>query len=327
VSTLRILVIAPCDDLAFVLCAELGRRGHGVTRAAGADEARNAPHPDAVVVAARDADACLDLARSLPAPAGSLVLACEEPTVALCREALRLGAGDVVPFTPDDASELIAALEAAEAATGQGFESSYPAEPASVLRAARDVAALALRHGAGPVVRARAASVCAELVDNAVRHAGTIRPIVVRTVLDAGELFVHVTDHGRGFDVLGHQLESAPRVLPGALEAGAMPRGIERASALAEDLDVRSSEEGTRALARFSCTPFCFDEDGPRDLGDLDFVLPTTARRLIEAVRDERAGDLFNVSPAIAVVIGRLLSGRTDAQVAKAALWSREVPA
>ena len=45
------------------------------------------------------------------------------------------------------------------------------------------------------------------------------------------------------------------------------------------------------------------------DLSELDWLTPGMSRRVLEILRDEDSTDAFHLSPAMAVTVGRLLTG------------------
>ena len=123
---------------------------------------------------------------------------------------------------------------------------------------------------------------------------------------------------GSGFDAVAGWIDSAPSLSPGPQ---AVPPGLARAASLAEDLRVESDGRGTRVRMRFSGSPSAFDED-TADLSDLDFLVPAETKRLLLAVLSGEPAGFTNLSPALAVAVGRLLSGPSPSQAAQAALWS-----
>ena len=49
---------------------------------------------------------------------------------------------------------------------------------------------------------------------------------------------------------------------------------------------------------------------------------PALARRVLESLTGNGSEPLYNLSPALAVTVGRLLTGATPRQRAERALWS-----
>ncbi len=332
--TLRVLVVAADADLAAELGDALRRRGHDVLVARDAAEALALRAPEALVC---DVE--------LPGPSGlellgayrergerpHAVLLTAMPSLADCRRAMRLGAADLVPV-PFALDEIVARVEEAPgpaAAPARDsllrFERAYSADGDGTARAVRDVAAFALRAGVGPTGRARIASACAEILDNACRHgyaAGEPGPLRVTVDADGERLVVAIADDGRGFDAVAAQLESTAAALPGGAPSADRCGGLARAAALAEDLRFERRPRGSEIVLTFEFPPVLFDEDTGIDLSDRDFLDPETTRRVLHAACTGQSADLFGISPALAVCIGRMLAVRTSAQTAQTALWS-----
>ena len=326
-STGRDILIVD-DELAIAaaLAKALEARGHHVSIAASGEEALTVPEPEVLVADLVLAGMSgLDLFDALVARGGAprAVFMTGLPTVADCRRALRLGASEFLtkPFALD---ELVRAVESegAEGAPGgiapARFERIYAAGPRAAERAARDIGAWCLRSEVAPATRARIASAVCEVVDNATRHAYdatdtiTEHPIELRADMDARTLVVEIRDHGRGFDAVSRELD--------AMTCGTS--GLARVAALAEDLTVRSSsQEGTRVRARFTVSTVDFDVDGRIDLTELDHLSPDTARELLSTLAEDPHAPVV-LSPAIAVVVGRLLSGPDPRRALQRALWS-----
>ena len=65
-----------------------------------------------------------------------------------------------------------------------------------------------------------------------------------------------------------------------------------------------------------------FDDNQRVDLSELDFFTPQTSRRVLDIVREQDAGSFIELSPSLAVVLGRLLSGPSQRAAVSASLWS-----
>jgi hypothetical protein len=65
-----------------------------------------------------------------------------------------------------------------------------------------------------------------------------------------------------------------------------------------------------------------FDEGRALDLCDEDFLMPDVARRVLHALRRPETAHVHELSPALAVVVGRLLAGPESRSLAERALWS-----
>lgn len=196
------------------------------------------------------------------------------------------------------------------------FDRAYPAIATSVDRAARAVLGKALENEIGPACRARIGGAVAEVVDNALRRAypcggGWLR---VRAGLDGREFVVVVEDSGVGFDTgsLDAELLSTP-----------LHSGLARAMSLCERLTIDSKPEvGTRVEMRFVPGHVAFGEGGTLDLSDDDYMSPEVARRVLHALRRPETAHMHQLSPALAVVVGRLLAGPEPRMSAERALWS-----
>jgi len=324
VSVRDVLIVDDEVGLAAALAAALTARGHNVSIAATAEEALAMPDPEVLVAdLALAGMSGLDLLDALVArgKAPRTVLMTGLPTIEDCRRALRLGAAELLtkPFAVD---ELVRAVEAEAAGpadiTPARFSRVYAASPRAADRAARDINAWCLRSEVAPATRARIASTVAELVDNAARHAYgavtgvTEHPVELHAEMDARSLSLEVRDHGVGFDSVQTELD-------GMVCASS---GLARAAALAEDLVVRSTPgHGTRARARFQVSTADFDVEGRIDLTELDHLAPETARELLQTLAEDPHAPVV-LSPALAVVVGRLLAGPDPRRALQRALWS-----
>lgn len=206
--------------------------------------------------------------------------------------------------------------EIASAPGGTISERTYVSSASTVVAAARAVVAFALESGIGPACRARIGGAVAEIVDNAARRAypcGGGR-VHVRAEIEGREFVVTVQDHGVGFDMelVDDELLSHP-----------LHSGLARAMALCEGLHVESKVNvGTRVVMRFVPASIAFDEGGAVDLSDHDFLTPDVARRVLHALRRHETAHIHQFSPALAVVVGRLLSGPEPRSLVERALWS-----
>jgi FixJ family two-component response regulator len=331
----RVLVAEPDQDLAARVVARLDRTRWEPFVVASAEEALDLDgvEPTALVSELRLPGASgLDLLAALNDRGARpyTVFVSALPTFHDCRKAFRLGAADLLP-KPVCLDELCRVLDAcpapapAETAAPTELVHATRATAAGATAAVREVLAFALRVGAAPAARARLAGALAEVVENARLHAydrdtdERLRPLLVAARHDGADIEVQVADEGRGCDAARARLDAVPAVLPWS---EGEPTGLARAATLVEALDVSSSEHGTRVTLRVSIGRVSFDRDDATDLSDLDYLDPRRAGLLLRAVRTGRGGDVFNISPALAVVVGRLLAGATPAQVAQTSLWS-----
>lgn len=323
-ASLHVLVVEGADAVGQAIAGLLRRRGHT------AEVVSSASH-------ALRARACDVLVSDLVLPdCGGLELLCElqrrgqdpravlvgaRPSLDESRRALELGAAELLS-KPFRLSELLRAVEGTQrarplrSASAAAFDQSYPALASSVELAARELCAFALASGISPAARARIASATSEIVDNARRHGycrGTGR-IRVEAHLEGGDFVVRVGDEGIGFDASALDARDLDDTLR---------HGLARARALAEELEIESRpEHGTRVLLVFRVSSVAFEEESGIDLSELDFLGPELSRKVLHALRESREQDLFHLSPALAVVVGRLLAGPDPRRGVEQALWS-----
>ena len=319
---LKVLVVEDEAAVAAAVAAALRKRGHAVTVAESGEQALALPTADVLVCdVGLSGMSGLDLLESLRSR-GALcrtVLTSGMPNLEDCRRAMRLGASELLA-KPFRLRELVDAVEAGEPApalpsrqTGRRQRSSISATPAGCEGALRELVAFLVRSGMGPSTRARVATACAELLDNTVRHAypDGPGPLTVEAEIDGRELQVRAIDQGVGFD------PNAGKI------ADPAESGLARAAALAEDLRLETAPgRGARVTLGFVVYRVQFDEDDVVDLSELDWLPPELARRVLKTLRSERADDLLNLSPALAVSVGRLLARPTQEQSVQKALWS-----
>lgn len=188
------------------------------------------------------------------------------------------------------------------------FRGLYAAAPESLHPALRDLSAYLLSQGLGAATRMRVASAAGELVDNACRHAypGTVsaeapRPFELTAQVEEDSVRVRVRDQGIGFNALD---AFAP-----ALPSGSCPEnGLSRASSLAEDMTIEpcGPEGGSSVTLDFQRLPVGFHEQGAIDLDEIDYLDPSTAKKVLAALADGPSDDL-HIPSRLAVTIGRLL--------------------
>jgi CheY-like chemotaxis protein len=307
---LHILVVDDEAPIATAIAAVLTRRGHMVRTAASAEAALGLDAPDVLISElALPRVSGLDLLAHLHRRGAHphTVFVTARPTVDDCRRALLMGASEylVKPFRLD---ELVRAAEAGSRPATQEyprekFDRFYASSPACVDHVARDVSAYALASGVGPSCRARIGSACSEIVDNALRHGygGGSGRIRVVAGIDESEISLRIHDEGFGFDPL--------RIENGCLE-NPLESGLARATALSEDMIIVTAPgKGTEVTLRFSANRADLGDEGTVDLTELDWFKPDVARRVLHAVQRYDTSDLFQLSPALAVVVGRLLAG------------------
>jgi DNA-binding response OmpR family regulator len=329
VSTrLRILVVEGQHTAGDAIAGLLRRRGHEVQLVSSAEDALACGDADVLVSDLQLPGASgLELLQELRRRgcAARTVFVGARPSFDESRRALELGAVELLA-KPFRLAELVRAVEtsvtgssgepAASAQASEKFDQSYPSAPASVELAARELAAHALRCGISPAARARIASAASEVVDNARRHGycrgrGRIR---VEGHLDGGDFIVRVSDQGIGFDAAALDTSGLHDTLR---------HGLARARALSEELEVESRPDGgTRVLLVFRASRVAFEDENGIDLSELDFLGPELSRRILQTLREGKEQDLFHLSPALAVVVGRLLAGPDPRAGIEQALWS-----
>jgi hypothetical protein len=128
------------------------------------------------------------------------------------------------------------------------------------------------------------------------------------------ELVVTVVDFGVGFD---------PELLDDDLLARPLYSGLARATVLSDGLAIESKiGGGTTVVLRFAAASAAFGGDGSVDLTDHDFLTPDIARRVLHTLRRHETSSTHQLSPALAVVVGRLLAGPEPRALLERALWS-----
>jgi CheY-like chemotaxis protein len=307
---LRILVVDDEEPVASAIACVLRRRGHVVRTAASVETALELEAPDVLISElALPRQSGLDLLAALHQRGAHphTVFVTARPTVVDCRRALLMGAYEylVKPFRLE---ELVRAAEAGEsrapheAARGK-LDRGYAASATCAHEIARDLVAHALACGVGPACRARIGSACADIADNAVRHGyghGRGR-VLVTAELDAREFLVRIRDEGFGFD---------PRLAEDGCLENPIDHGLARAVALSEDMVVMTGRgKGTEVTLRFDASRVELGDEGSVDLTEIDWFTPELSRRVLRALKKYETTDLFELSPATAVVVGRLLAG------------------
>lgn len=313
-----ILIVEDEAVIASAMASALESRGHEVRVAGSAEVALTLARPEVLITDLQlGGRSGLDLLRAYKrrGPAPRTIFVTGNPTLEACREAFRQGAAEFLskPFRLED---LVCAVESTLDGPETLLELRLPAEPRAVRRAAREVAAFCLRHGVGPTCRARVASATGELVKNSVEHAypSTSGELRLTASVDAREVCVSVADDGVGFD--------AAQVAELHL-ASPYHDGLARAAALSEGLQLDSEPgHGARVTLTFGAYHADYDEAEQVDLSELDYFTPETSEEVLRTLREDGGERFFQLSPALAVVIGRLLSGPDTSRVAAQALRS-----
>jgi len=308
---LDVLIALSEEGAASATAGALRRRGHRVAICAPA-AIDSAPRVEDALVSDL---ATLERLRAAGQTAPALLVDLEATPEAF-RDALRLGATDVMT-RPWLLSELADRVESCAAARdvrrrADGLRREVECDPDDVEDALRDLAAFLVARGISPTTRTRALSACAEVLDNVLRHAWPLPQAgraTLRACLEGRDLRVTISDTGAGFDA-----DALAQLAEG---------GLARARALAEDLRVESRPHGgTRVELGFVAYHVDFDDDDTIDLSELDWLPPALARRVLESLTGAGSEPLYNLSPALAVTVGRLLTGATPRQRAERALWS-----
>ncbi len=323
-SPLKVLVVENDASVALAIAAALRRRGHRVSAVDSARDALACGDVDVLVAAlALNDRSGADLRRELVARGSraSVIFLADAPTLEDCREALRLGARDLLakPFGVED---LVAAVERVEPAPALPIRDSIDrcsisanTDADGVDRGMRELLAFLVRGGFGPSTRARVASAVHELVANVANHAHgeRISTYEIQAAMEERELVVAVVDHGAGFDSIRAALAASD------IAAG----GLARAAALAEDLKIESKlGRGTRVTLRFASQRVDFEGETSIDLSELDYLTPETTARVLASLRNGADEPLYDLSPALAVSVGRLLAGSSNEKSLRVALWS-----
>jgi ActR/RegA family two-component response regulator len=335
---LDVLIVEGEEPVTEALSSTLARRGHRVFAVRSTEKALALPAPDVFVCEGHLPGSCgFELLSAVRAreDGARFVLLLGEPTVEDCLRAFRLGASDLLakPFRVED---LVRAVEAgpkrsvarsrpskSTSPSGDAFERAYPPIERSVELCARELCAFALVRGVPPSVRARIACAAEEIVQNAVRHArleaaSTIR---VHAKTKGLEFQLEIADDGAGFDPERARGSRSARRATGAKSSarsraqGPARTGLERARALSEHLDLRTAPgSGTLVALRFSTSGASLCASG-KDLSEIDFLAPDEIELLIGELLEGRTPEIEALSPAVAVVIGRLLAGAGNSPV------------
>jgi len=314
----------------------LNQRGFAVRTARTIEEALTQDCPDVLVVETELPDGSgHDLVASLRARGGNprTIFVSARPTIEACRQALLLGAVDFLA-KPVRLEELVHAVEKAgqtspptrdsegkatrTRSAAHVFERTFGTTEDDIDTASRELASYLVLIGAGPSCRARLVSAVTELFDNVRRHAYVDARekdgFRVRVDADQRYITVSVEDWGAGFDtaeVSEYAFESPTH------------NGFARCACLAEDVRLESHlGDGSYITLRFAAYRVDFDEDDHIDLTELDYLTPELARRVLETLSDDSGDDPFRLSPAMAVAVGRLLTGPDPDKRLRLALWS-----
>jgi CheY-like chemotaxis protein len=313
---MQILIVGEAREVSNAIASALESRGHEVLVAADARSAATLPHPD-VLIADPEMPGLsgLDLLEQYNAEgcAPRTVFLAAQPSLESCRRALRLGASEFLS-KPFRLADLVRAVEQNDAQPATSFDQTYTVTATDIEDCMLDLAAFALRHRVGPTCRARACSALGEVLSNVTEHAYPAEDGLFRVTasVDSRELKVTVRDDGVGMETRGV-----------AVEYMSTGGGLSRALALSESLDVRSTpDRGTTVQMSFGATRVDYVGPDQVDLTELDFFTPQMAQQIISTLELNGAESFFQLSPSLAVVIGRLLAGPDPARIAAQALRS-----
>lgn len=313
---MQVLIVEEEPSVANAMTFALESRGHTVVVARDAQAALNLARPDVLIADPElPGFSGLDLLEEYGHGGVSprTIFVASEPSLESCRRALRLGAAEFLS-KPFRLEELVRAVEAKHAESRSIFEETYAVGEHVVELCSRDLAAFALRRGVGPTCRARACSALGEVIENVRLHAypmgeGSLR---MTATIDERDLIVTIIDDGIGLD--------AALVATDIMTDGG---GLARVSALAEDLDVRGEfGVGTTVQLRFGVYTVDYAGENQADLTELDFLTPDTTRQILATLEMEGAESFFQLTPSLAVVIGRLLAGPDPERLAAQVLRS-----
>ncbi len=307
-SSLSILLVEDDHAVANILATILRNRSHTVTLASSGEEAlRCLPHDVVITDVGLGGMSGLDVLEELlmRGEAPRAVVLSGDQTLEHCRRAMKLGAVDYLakPVNIDLLLQLVEEETGIELHDSSTYARTYLATRETCERAARDLAAFAMRSGIGPSARGRMATATSEAMENVWRHAypsGT-GTVWIEAFFTDSSATVCVRDEGCGMDT--ERVQHLPVNNEGLT-------GLARMAALSEDLSIQSSPKcGTRIEMGFTTFTARFDQGLETDLSELDWLSPQLARTVAHSLADPKHGRSFQLSPAIAVSVGRLLSG------------------
>lgn len=312
-------VVLALDDLtiAHAFARILEERGHEVHVAGTLLEALEVDVQDVLVA---DLDGGIDglsLAGDLRAchARAAFVLLATNPSDEELHRAEHLGVHAILrrPFVPEDLLNAVESAPRSVVRTGlvpHELRAQLAARRGAAEAAARELIGWCARCEVTPPARARIGSAVAEVVQNSVDH-GASR-VELTAHLDGRTLMVEIVDDGPGFDV-------SDALAQQGVDAGC---GLGRVYSLAEDVNVRSWPGGGATVhLTFRVSTIDFEDDARIDLSDLDYFAPATSRELLATLADDPHAPII-LSPALAVVVGRMLVGPDPNRVLQGALRS-----
>lgn len=303
----------------------LRARDYELTTVTRASEVLDQPTPEVLIASANLSDLSvfelceeLELRASLPWTIVTGAHVHEQDY----RRAMRIGIRDLLA-APVQLDDLLRSVEAAakqpapQRETGRSLQRSYACSPRTFPRILRELLSFALRSGLGPTARARIGTACAEVIENTWEHgyAGVEGTLHVRAHVDLHDFEIELRDEGAGFE----SFSVAAQALDGPLDSG-----LARAGSLAEDLRLESSPgQGASVHLTFAAYRVEFDDEADSlDLSDWDYLAPEFSRRLGDEISIAGETSAMNLSPALAVVVGRMLAGPAPLVRAMRTLWS-----
>lgn len=317
----RVMIALADTTVAHAFARILQMRGHEAEVATGFADAIAAVACDVLVgefgagVRGTGLDA-VDIIRAVRETGGDpmVIVVATDPTDRDLQAMLDLGVEDILerPVLPERLVESVEAprvpdhLDCGQEAAELVVDSDAHHDAAEAM--AREVLAWCLRCDIVPPTRARIGSAVSEAVTNACEHGA--HSVRINARITPRELVVVVSDDGPGFDAVGALTRDA-------LDAGS---GLGRMHCLAEAVAIHSEFGlGTSVTLTFRVTTTEFEEEDRIDLTDLDFLMPSTTKELLETLGDDPDAPVV-LSPALAVVVGRLLMGPRPAGVLEGAL-------
>ncbi len=331
--SVRVLYVDGRSNRSAEVLRALREHGHQVSVARNAGQAQPEERmldlcEVAVVDLRLEHGSALELCRALrrSRPALRVILLDPLPSLEACRAAMRAGADDYLDIHASEA-ELLRAVEGRRGAAPapasvaapnvSAFERTLQGQLApskEVTRLLKELTAFLLLVGCSPSVRARAVSAAGELLVNALEHGQFAGSTWVRLVArsSGSQISIEVSDLGAGLDAhVAHQ----------ALSAG--EGGLARAAALVERLTLEPSASGSGTLVRLELDGRAvrWDLEGGEDLTEQDFLEPEQTKRVLATIRALPEAPEIQLSPSLALVVGRLLAGAPQRVRVEQGLW------
>lgn len=238
------------------------------------------------------------------------VLVAGDPDEDERRRAAEIGVDFIIerPLLPDSLVEAVESAGSPQPEEDHTLHLRLCADAFAGEIAARELLGWCLRCEITPAARARIGTAVAEVVQNASDHGA--RELELAATMGTRELVVEIVDDGPGFDTVEALTETS-------LDS---TTGLGRAFALAEHIEFHSTpDEGSCARLVFRVATAAFDDEHRIDLSDLDFFVPATSKELLATLQEDPDAPII-LSPALAVVLGRILMGPDPERVLEGAL-------